>query len=284
MALEHRQQKTHRYARGVTIMGLLLRIETHAAAIGLPGSAIEYCGPVTITVGSDPEQPIAARLTGPASAAEVRAARERMRVLGVPERFEWIDELVPGQEAAFTEEDLVVRRHPLLVLRSLVRPATRPGITIERVGADSPDDLASTAAAVGAIAFANAAEGARLPDTTEVELATALLSRSSELARTRASLADNRSTLWLARLEGLPAATAWCVRHDGIVEIVGVGTVAAYRGRGLASAVTWHAADAALADGAEVVFLTAEDAKSAKLYARLGFETIATVCIAESPV
>jgi predicted GNAT family acetyltransferase len=141
--------------------------------------------------------------------------------------------------------------------------------------------LASTAAAVGAIAFAYGAAGDRPADITEVELATALFSRGSELARTRASIADDRATLWLARLDDAPAATAWTIRHDGAAEIVGVGTVAAYRDRGLATAVTAHAAAAALADGADLVFLTAEDKRSAELYARLGFEVVANVCIAE---
>ena len=108
VASRHRQQKTHRYAPGVTIMSLLLRIETHADAIRLPGSAIEFVGPVVITVSADPELPIAARLRGPATPADIRAARERMGALGVPERFEWIDEVLPGQGAAFTNEGLVV--------------------------------------------------------------------------------------------------------------------------------------------------------------------------------
>ncbi|MDQ1703190.1 MAG: hypothetical protein QOF57_2442 [Frankiaceae bacterium] len=277
----HEQHSKRRYARRVATLTLLLRIETHNVAVGLPGSRRECVGPIVVTIAADPEQPIAARLTALATPADIAAATARMRALDVPERFEWIDELLPAQATAFRDAGFVVRRHPLLVLAQLQPPAERPGITVERVGPDSSDELASTAAAVGAIAFAYGAAGDRPADITEVELATALFSRGSELARTRASIADDRATLWLARLDDAPAATAWTIRHDGAAEIVGVGTVAAYRDRGLATAVTAHAAAAALADGADLVFLTAEDKRSAELYARLGFEVVANVCIAE---
>ena len=262
-------------------MSLLLRIETHGSANRLPGTAIEFCGPVVITVGPDPEQPLAARLAGTASAREIETARARMVALGVPERFEWIEELRPSQGTAF--QDLVVRRHPLLVLGSLCPRPDRPRITIERVGADSPDDLAAAASAVAAIAFSYTDEQARPADGTEVELATALLSRPAELARTRAGLREEGTSLWLARLDGAAAASARTIPDEGVAEIVGVGTVAAYRGKGLATAVTWHAANAALADGADMVFLSAEDETSAKLYARLGFNRVGTLCVAEPP-
>ena len=262
-------------------MSLLLRIETHSSAIRLPGGAIEFCGPVAIAVGPDPEQPLAARLAGSTSAREIETARARMVALGIPERFEWIEELHPSQAAEF--QDLVVRRHPLLVLGSLCPRPDRARITIERVAADSPDDLVAAASAVAAIAFAYTDEQARAADGTEVELATALLSRPAELARMRAGLREEGAALWLARHDGAPAASARTVQTDGVAEIAGVGTVAAYRGQGLATAVTWHAVNAALADGADLIFLSAEDSMSAKLYTGLGFERVGTLCVAEPP-
>jgi len=259
---------------------VLLRIETHAAAVGLPGSRRDLYGPIAVTVAPDPEHPVAARLTGPATPAEIRVAAEAMRGLDVPERFEWIEELLPGQEAQFLTTGFVVRRHPLLVLAHLRPPERRPGITIERVGRESADDLAATVAAVSAIAFAYDAAGARPADGTEVELATALFSRGRELARTRAFLADERITTWLARLDGHPAATAQAITDDRVVEISGVGTVPAYRGNGLATAVVAHTAADALTKGADLVFLTAEDDRSAHLYTQLGFERAGTICVA----
>ena len=273
--------QVHRYARGVAIMDLLLRVETHQVAVGLPGTRRYLCGPVTITVAADPEQPLAARLTGAATAADVAAAAGRMQALDVPERFEWIDELLPGQAGAFDAPGFVVRHHPLLVLAHVQAQAARPGVTVERVDPASPDDLAATTAAVSAIAFSYDGSSQRRADAAHVELAIALFSRGPELARTRALLADERVTVWLARLDGQPAATAHAIRYAGAVEIVGVGTVAASRGRGLATAVTESAAAAAVAEGADLVFLTAEDADSARLYQRLGFETVGTVCVAQ---
>ncbi|MCU1677039.1 MAG: acetyltransferase, partial [Frankiales bacterium] len=198
--------KTRRYARGVTAKALLFRIETHNLAVGLPGARIEFRGPVAIVVAPDDEHPVPARFVGKPTVEDITEARAHLAAAGVPERFEWIAELHPTAAAACTGAGLVVRRHPLLILDELTPPAPAAGVTVECLTSDTTDALASTAAAVSAIAFAHGPAGERPADSTEVQLATALFSRGRELARTRAALADARSTAWLARFEGHPAA------------------------------------------------------------------------------
>lgn len=68
-----------------------------------------------------------------------------------------------------------------------------------------------------------------------------------------------------------------------VTEIAGVGTLPAARRRGLAAAVTSELVRDALAQGVEVVFLSAQDEAVARLYRRLGFHPLATALIAEPP-
>lgn len=66
---------------------------------------------------------------------------------------------------------------------------------------------------------------------------------------------------------------------DGVVaQIEEVGTLEEFRGNGLASSVVLAAADTALAEGHELIFLVAdEDDWPKALYARLGFDSVGTV-------
>jgi predicted GNAT family acetyltransferase len=57
-----------------------------------------------------------------------------------------------------------------------------------------------------------------------------------------------------------------------VSELAGVGTLAGYRGRGVAAAVCTQAVAAAFAQGLELVFLTAGDERASRVYARVGFQ------------
>jgi predicted GNAT family acetyltransferase len=78
-----------------------------------------------------------------------------------------------------------------------------------------------------------------------------------------------------------PVAGGSAQRAGDVVELVGIGTLAAHRGRGLAAAVTATLAAAARAAGAEVVFLAAGDEAAARVYRRVGFRVIGETGIAE---
>ena len=63
--------------------------------------------------------------------------------------------------------------------------------------------------------------------------------------------------------------------HEGVGQIENVDTLAAYRNRGVARAYLGAAIDAARADGADLIFLVADDADWPKhLYAKLGFDEL----------
>ncbi|MEQ1570411.1 MAG: GNAT family N-acetyltransferase, partial [Myxococcota bacterium] len=57
-------------------------------------------------------------------------------------------------------------------------------------------------------------------------------------------------------------------------ELVGVATATPYRGRGLGG---WVTVEAARASGAELAVIVAETDAAERLYARLGFERVATI-------
>ena len=100
------------------------------------------------------------------------------------------------------------------------------------------------------------------------------------------SLADFRGELqrhvgarfFCARVDGEIAAMCDLYVRGSIAQIEDVNTLEEFRNRGLARAVVRHAADQALADGADLVFLHAlDDDWPKELYAKLGFDPIGHV-------
>jgi predicted GNAT family acetyltransferase len=66
-----------------------------------------------------------------------------------------------------------------------------------------------------------------------------------------------------------------------VAEIVGVGTLPAFRRRGLGAAVTARLAELAVERGLTTVFLSAADDAAARVYEGVGFRRIGTAGIAE---
>ena len=82
---------------------------------------------------------------------------------------------------------------------------------------------------------------------------------------------------FLAFLSGQPAGIASCsAPWDGLTELTGITTLPAYRGRGIATAITAAAAQAAFGRGVEAAFLTAGDGEAGRIYQRVGFRPYAT--------
>ncbi|MBN1579103.1 MAG: GNAT family N-acetyltransferase [Anaerolineae bacterium] len=65
--------------------------------------------------------------------------------------------------------------------------------------------------------------------------------------------------------------------YDGIAELSAVATVQPFRRRGIATALTAHAVQIAFQQGAQIVCLTAEDARAGRVYERVGFTPEATM-------
>jgi predicted GNAT family acetyltransferase len=66
-----------------------------------------------------------------------------------------------------------------------------------------------------------------------------------------------------------------------VVEVFGVATLPSARRRGYASQLTASLAREAVQNGANLVFLSAGDDDTARLYSKVGFRRIGTACIAE---
>lgn len=66
------------------------------------------------------------------------------------------------------------------------------------------------------------------------------------------------------------------ISEEGVTELVGITTLAPFRRRGIAAALTAYMTAAALAHGAKMVFLTAASAQAGRVYERVGFRFEAT--------
>jgi ribosomal protein S18 acetylase RimI-like enzyme len=83
---------------------------------------------------------------------------------------------------------------------------------------------------------------------------------------------------FLALLDGQPAGAGMLMAPlDGIAELTGIATLVPFRRRGIATALTAHAVQAAFARGVEAVCLSAEDERAGRVYTRVGFVPAGTM-------
>lgn len=269
---------------------LLGRLEQYYDAVPRSGARAEDFGPLTLFLREGQGWPCYARpslgWSGAVSAADVNRVRARQRELGVPESFEWVAETTPALRAAVEEAGLAVHEHPLMVLAPgtptpTVRevPEVSDGVVVRMLGPGDP--VLPSALAVPRLAFAEPGTG--VGAAGPAELREAVLGSAGDgsvehaVARIEAGL-----TCVAAAAEGGAALCAGQHQPVGAVtEIVGVGTLPAARRRGLAQAVTAVLVADARSRGAETVFLSAGTDDVARIYARLGFRTVATALIAE---
>ncbi|MFF9146139.1 GNAT family N-acetyltransferase [Streptomyces sp. NPDC014861] len=249
---------------------VLKRIESYYDAVPRSSARAEDFGPLTFFVreGADGwpfyARPALGRPDG-ASVADVERVRARQRELGLPEAFEWVAETTPGLRAAVEASGLVVHAHPLMVLDGDPLAVPEPeGARVRTLAADDPR-LADAVAAPYAAFGATPGPG----DARRVA------------ARITAGLTALAAAFDATSGEALAGGQAQPV--GDVAEVVGVGTRPEARRRGLGLAVTAELVAAARARGAGLVFLTASDAGVERLYARLGFRTVATALIAEAP-
>lgn len=112
----------------------------------------------------------------------------------------------------------------------------------------------------------------------DAAIAVAEAAFSKELPRSpRPSTPEDGGRLLVLR-SGMPVATAgWTPVGDGVAEIIAVATREEHRRRGLGALATAHATKAAIErGGARLPWLTTANADAARIYQKLGFETIGT--------
>jgi GNAT superfamily N-acetyltransferase len=179
-------------------------------------------------------------------------------------RFEFIQEAVPDLAAAFAVAGLTEEgRNPLLVCTpDSLRPAAEvPGLAIRRLTPESP---AADLAAFISVQGRSFGEDDRV-DPTDAQV--------DDLRRR----SGQGSHYFLGLLNDSPvAAGAHTAPLDGFTELAGIATLAAYRRRGVAGALTAAVAQAAFQAGVQVAFLSAADERAGRVYERVGFQPYAT--------
>lgn len=253
-------------------MTLLERIDTFCDTLPRRWASVCDDGPLRLFVRDGPGWPFYARpVPGgpPVSVTDVKRMRGRQRTADVAEAFEWVFATAPTMLDAVTEAGLPVQRCPLLVLDGEPRPMELPPAYETRLLGPADGDLAATAhavAAVTAVAF-----GAHAPAPPTV----------ADLRALQDDLAAGAVARVLITGPDGPIAAGSAQRSDGVVELVGIATARAARGRGLGAAVTSALAGAALDAGAELVFLAAGDDAAARVYERVSFRRVGECGIAE---
>jgi GNAT superfamily N-acetyltransferase len=261
----------------------LYRIERFYDAVPRTAADAEPHGPLTLFVRRGPGWPYYARPTLGAAAPDVNGiltVRARQRELGVPEEFEWIDEITPRLAPAAFDAGLAVRRCPLMVLDPgrMVVPSVPPGFGLRFLDPSGSDaaELFAAIDAVGSVAFSGRGGGPAERDAalTSTPLDETRTARLESGALVRAVLSDNSG-------EGLGVLCSGGYQRAGdVAEIVGVATLPSHQRRGLGAALTAALASHALDAGCELVFLSAGDDDVARGYGRLGFSRVGTACLA----
>jgi predicted GNAT family acetyltransferase len=259
---------------------MLDRIERYYDAVPRAAARVETIGPFTLFVKQGAGWPYYARPSLGATtfhAADVERVRARQRELGVPEAFEWVAETTPAVAAAIEAGELSIHQHPLMVLE---QPAPRASTAIEGIEVRKlrQNDNLGRIGAVGRLAFE--ASGTAIGSVGIEALGTVPASSDAlefERERLRSGLTV---TVAAFTASGDPIAIGSHQPVGGVSEVVGVGTLPAFRRRGLAEAITAMLIEDALAQ-VQTVFLSAGDADVARIYERLGFRRLGTACLAE---
>jgi GNAT superfamily N-acetyltransferase len=187
-------------------------------------------------------------------------------------RFEFIEEAAPDLASAFAAAGLAEEgRNPLLVCTpNSFQPAPAvPGLTMRQL---TPESLRADLAAFISV------QGQSFGEADRVEATDAQI----EDLRRRSGLGGH---YLLGLVDNYPVATgAYTVPLDGFTELVGIATLADYRRRGVASALTAAMAQAAFRAGVQVAFMAAADERAGRVYERVGFHLYATALAYCDPV
>lgn len=270
-----------------TSVAELSAIESYYDTVPRAAAAVEQIGPFTLFV-STVSFPFYARPTltaaGPTvgiGPAEVAAVRDRQRELGVPEAFEWVDELQPGLVAQVRRAGLVVFRLPLMVHRGGdILTSSPPGVHLRMLTADDAD-LVSVQTAIG-LGFTT--PGTAVGPVGDAERAAAELSAIDTHDRTRRRIAAGTVAVAGAFVGSGAVGGGSHSPRGAVSEITGVATLPAYRRRGIGAAVTGRLTADALRRGVTTCFLSAGSEPVARIYATAGFRRIGTACVAGAPV
>ncbi|HEV2640338.1 MAG TPA: GNAT family N-acetyltransferase [Actinocrinis sp.] len=267
---------------------LLARIEQYYDALPRHSARAEDFGPLVLFVRESRGWPYYARpaagRAGPVGPGDVDRVRERQRELGIPETFEWVDELNPQLRASAEKSGLTVHEHPLMALdpgAELPADRSADGLAVRIVGPDDP--ALPSALAVPRLAFAEPGTGIGAGGRADLEQMLSAKAHDGSVAHVVARMQAGWTVVAAAVDDGTALSAGQHQPIGRVSEIVGVGTLPTARRRGLGRAVTAALAADARTGGVDTVFLSADDEDVARIYAGLGFRRIATALIADAP-
>lgn len=264
---------------------LLRRIDGYLDAVPRAAARAEDHGPLRLFVKTVTEGwPYYARPipgAGSFTVEHVERVRARQRELGLPESFEWIADTAPGFAGVARLAGLEVVLHPLLslTLGELRRIEPPDGATVRMARAD--DDHAHLA---GVAMAGFEVPGTEIVDRSFDDVARFEATVTSATVEYKRRRLENGVTLpAFAVVDGRVVAVGYHQPVGAMSEIVGVATLAAFRRRGLAAALTSVLALDAFERGVETVVLSAGDDAVSRVYERVGFSRVGTMGNAEPP-
>lgn len=214
---------------------------------------------------------------------DVRAAVDEQDARGLTPAFEWIDECAPSMFDAVNEAGLEAHRYPLLILRERVRVAAAQGLTVRLQSPDDPTIAASRA--LLDVAFRN--DGTEIGEASTEARDQVIAERDPALdEHLRRRIAAGYTLSAVA--EDADAGPVGSGAHQPVrdlidgqgsnfsaSEVVGVGTLPAWRRRGIGAALTaLLVSDAIERFGCDLILLTASDDAVARVYESVGFERV----------
>lgn len=251
---------------------MLQRIDRFCDVVPRRRATVADDGPLRLFIRNGSGWPFYARPVpggGPVTLADVARMRGRQRELGVPEAFEWVLAEAPEMAGAVAAAGLGVRVCPLLVLDGDPASAPLPDGCSARLLGPADADLGPAASTMNALLAA--AFEAPVPGAVT----------GAQFDALRVDLAEGAVARLLVSDAGGPVAAGSLQRAGDVVELVGIGTVARERGRGLGAAVTALLAGVAQDAGADLVFLAAGDDTATRVYERVGFRRVGECGLAE---
>lgn len=267
---------------------LRARIEHYYAAVPRLFSEVEDFGPLELFVRKEPGAPFYggpdhARPvgTGPLTLADLERVRARQRERGVPEAFEWVQEVRPELRGLFESEGRAVAERPLMVLDQDVELSPQPlpgGVTLRALDADDP--ALPAALALPLLAFDEPGTAVGLAGPAELAAAARKLTDDGTVGTLLPSIrAGHKVVVAALDSDGTPLAAGQYHPAVGAAELGGVGTLPTARRQGLAAALTVALAEHAREHGVQTVFLAYALETVARLYARLGFRLAGTTLL-----
>ena len=232
----------------------------HSAHLNFEAVAVP---PFTLFFNPDDDSPYAnyAIPDGPAGGeihAPLAELRSLFRARRRKPRFEFIEACAPDLAAGLRANGFVEEaRHQLMICtpESVRSVPDVPGLAVSILPGDAP--LAQVQEFVNVVH--HAFDPGAMAEVTEAE--------AEQYLRRYGS-----TRMIVARLGGKTVGGGSLMPpYQGLAEIAGIGTLEAFRRRGVASALTAYAARTAFEQGLDLVFLTAANEQAGRVYERAGF-------------